>query len=50
MRPCTGIAGLCGPLCRWSDLEDGTYTLEHVLRFNYAMDELTHYHRPRESE
>jgi len=48
MRPCTGIAGISGPLCNWIELEDGTYTLEHVLRFNYALAELAYHHRPRE--
>jgi len=50
MRPCAGIVGVCPPLCQWSELEDGTYTLEHVLRFHYAMDELLHYHQQRVSK
>ncbi len=40
MRPCVGIDKLCPPLCKWSDLTDGTYTLADVMRFNIAMDEL----------
>lgn len=40
MRPCVGIDGLCPPLCRYSDLQDGTYTIADVERFNVTMDEL----------
>lgn len=41
MRPCVGIDGLCPPLCRYSDLQDGTYNIADVERFNVTMDELT---------
>ena len=40
MRPCVGIPGLLPPLCRWAELEDGTYTITDVLRFHIAMDEI----------
>lgn len=40
MRPCVGIDGLCPPLCKYSDLLDGTYTLADVERFNVTIDEL----------
>jgi len=40
MNPCTGVDGVCPPLCKWSELEDGTYTLLHVLRFNEVLEEM----------
>jgi len=40
MRPCTGIHGLCPPLCTWAQLLDGSLSLADVERFNQAMDEL----------
>lgn len=40
MRPCAGIDGVCPPLCKWSDLYDGTYSLADVEMFNVAMDEM----------
>lgn len=43
MRPCVGLAGLCGAFCTWRELEDGTYNLADVLRFNYALDEMSYY-------
>ena len=40
MMVCVGIDGLCPPLCKWSDLSDGTYNLCDVERFTQAMMEL----------
>ena len=40
MRPCVGINGICPPLCRYSDLLDGTYSIADVERFNVTMDEI----------
>ena len=40
MRPCTGIVGLCPPLCTWAELNDGTYSLADVERFNQAIAEI----------
>jgi hypothetical protein len=40
MRPCVGIVDVCPPLCKWSDLHDGTYNLADVERFNAVMDEM----------
>ncbi len=37
MRPCVGIPRLCPPLCTWSQLIDGTYSLADVERFNQAL-------------
>ena len=39
VRTPTGIDNVCPPLCKWSDLHDGTYTITDVLRFHIAMDE-----------
>ncbi len=46
MRPCVGlndVSGgvICPPLCKWSDLIDGTYSIADVMRFNITMDELS---------
>lgn len=35
-----GVSGLCPPLCNWSDLSDGTYSIADVMRFNITIDEL----------
>lgn len=40
MRPCIGIPGVVPPLCRWIELQDGTYTLADVARFHIAMDQI----------
>ena len=40
MRPCTGVVGVCPPLCTWGELNDGTYTLGDVLMFNNTIDEI----------
>ena len=40
MRPCTGVEGVCPPLCKWHELHDGTYTLADVERFNITIAEL----------
>lgn len=40
MRPCTGVHGITPPLCTWAQLNDGTYSLGDVMRFNIAIDEL----------
>jgi len=37
-----GIEGLSPPLARWSDMLDGTYTLEDVQQMHCVMDELIH--------
>lgn len=43
MRPCTGIQGVCPPLCTWEETRDGTYTLADIRRFHLTMDELLFY-------
>ncbi len=43
MRPCTGIANVCPPLCTLAETRDGTYTLADIQRFHYAMDEMIYY-------
>lgn len=45
-RPCVGIYGVCSPLASWSDMIDGTYTLEDVKDMHSVMDELV-YQRDR---
>jgi hypothetical protein len=40
MRPCIGIPRVCGPLCAYKDLKDGTYTIADVLLFNMTLDEI----------
>src|SRR5690606_1063213 len=45
MRPCVGVNGVCPALCTWAQLNDGTYSLEDVERFNQAIDELVRSHR-----
>ncbi|WPJ52946.1 hypothetical protein RCIP0055_00030 [Klebsiella phage RCIP0055] len=40
MRVCTGIEGVCPPLCTWAQLKDGTISLAEVEQFHFAMDEL----------
>ena len=40
MTPCIGIEGVCPPLCKWSDLHDGTYSLYDVEIFHATIDEL----------
>ncbi|KKM21957.1 hypothetical protein LCGC14_1630200 [marine sediment metagenome] len=40
MRPCTGIHGICPPLCKWAELNDGTYSLEDVEMFNQTMNQM----------
>ena len=40
MTPCTGVEGVCPPLCTWSELKDGTYSLYDVEMFHAAIDEL----------
>lgn len=37
MAPCVGEPGVCPPLCRWAELEDGTYSLADVERFNQTI-------------
>ena len=44
MRPCVGISGICPPLCTWAQLEDGTYSLADVERFNQAITEMVDTH------
>ncbi|RTQ01301.1 hypothetical protein EKN38_13080 [Enterobacter sp. WCHEn045836] len=39
-RPCTGIGNLCPPLAAWSDMTDGTYSIEEVQMMHDAMDDL----------
>jgi len=39
MNPCTGINGVCPPLCTYKELKDGTYTISDVLRFNQVLEE-----------
>lgn len=45
MRPCVGVSGVCPPLCTWAQLNDGTYSLEDVERFNQSIDELVRVHK-----
>jgi hypothetical protein len=40
MRPCTGVNGICPPLCTWAELNDGTYSLEDVERFNQTITQM----------
>lgn len=45
MRPCVGVISstgtvICPPLCKYSELQDGTYTLADVERFHITMNEL----------
>ncbi|KDD40955.1 hypothetical protein L532_4288 [Bordetella bronchiseptica OSU095] len=40
-----GVNGICPPLCTWAQLNDGTYSLEDVERFNQSIDELVRTHR-----
>ncbi|MCC3716992.1 hypothetical protein LLE78_12640, partial [Staphylococcus haemolyticus] len=40
MRVCTGIEGVCPPLCTWAQLKDGTISLAEVEQFHFAMEEL----------
>lgn len=40
MRPCVGVPRLLNPLCSYKDLQDGTYTLGDVERFNQTIDEV----------
>ena len=40
MRPCVGVPNLLPPLCKYSDLRDGTYTLADVEMFNQTIDEM----------
>lgn len=45
MRPCVGVLDsrgtlICPPLCKYHELQDGTYTLADVERFHIAMHEL----------
>lgn len=44
MRPCTGINGICPPLCTWSQLQDGTYDLADVETFNQAITQMLDEH------
>lgn len=37
-----GIEGIIPPLAKWSDMTDGTYTLEDVKEMHSVMDELIH--------
>ncbi len=48
-RPCVGIEGACPPLARWSDMLDGTYSLEDVKQMHSVMDEIA-YQRRKERE
>jgi hypothetical protein len=43
-QPCVGVDGICPPLCKWSELNDGTYTLADVALFNNVIKEkVKHY-------
>ena len=44
MRPCVGLEGVCPPLCTWQQLNDGTYSLADVERFNQTITELADEH------
>jgi len=49
-RPCVGIPGVTNPLARWSDMIDGTYTLEDVHQMHCVMDEVIHQRGQAQSE
>jgi len=34
------VDGVCPPLCTWAQLNDGTYSLADVERFNVTIQEL----------
>ena len=40
MQPCVGVVGACPPLCTWSQLEDGTYSIADVEMFNQTIGDL----------
>ncbi|PNF10546.1 hypothetical protein A6J71_10455 [Enterobacter cancerogenus] len=39
-RPCTGVGNICQPLARWTEMTDGTYSIEEVQMMHDAMDDL----------
>ncbi|MCT8353941.1 MULTISPECIES: hypothetical protein [Photorhabdus] len=39
-RPCTGAGDACPPLAKWSDMLDGTYTIDDVQAMHAVMDDL----------
>lgn len=39
-RPCVGAGSVCPPLAHWSDMIDGTYTIDDVQMMHIAMDEV----------
>lgn len=47
MQCCTGIEGLCPPLCTWAELNDGTYNICDVEMFNQAMTEMVKAAEPK---
>lgn len=49
MRPCTGVQGICPPLCTWSQLSDGSLSLADVERFNQAITEMVDDYKHRKS-
>ncbi|EKN5118395.1 hypothetical protein DYG59_06025 [Yersinia enterocolitica] len=39
-RPCAGAGQHCPPLARWSDMLDGTYTIDDVQLMHDVLDEI----------
>lgn len=39
MRPCMGVVNVTPPLCTWTQVQDGTYSITDIMRFNIAIDE-----------
>lgn len=46
MRPCVGAGNVCPALCTWAQLEDETYSLADVERFNQAIDDVIEANTP----
>lgn len=44
-----GLPGLCGPLARYSEMIDGTYTLEDVLFMHSVLDEIVYQKEVKEN-
>jgi hypothetical protein len=40
MRPCFGVGDVVPPLCKYSEIKDGTYSMYDILMFHIAMDEM----------
>lgn len=40
MTPCVGVEGVCPPLCKLHELQDGTYSLYDLEVMHATIDEL----------